>query len=465
MSRLLALLMLVTALSLPGTPVTAAPVADRTSAVTAATATAATVDRKRAEPYRPARGVTFNSAVGGRAAQRTIIDKILRTIDAVPPGQEIKILSWNFLSRNGTDALLRAQRRGVRVRLLMDNVNNVEIENGAFRRLRAGLFIGNKGRRYERFSWARTCQGSCRGLGGQAHAKFFMFSKVGKTPRVVIQGSANLTEAATFNQWNDVYTHVRNQDVWDFYSTAFQQSATDKRIARRFLSTTSATFRLIQFPLVGGRDPVFQLLREVRCKGATNTANGITRIRIAPDVIRNDRGMRLARTVRDLWNRGCDVKIGYTILGVDIGRYLRAPGGRGPVPLRHLVQDLDGDGEFDNYFHLKAMSIIGNVGGKRSGHAVLNGSANWSGAAARSDENVGIYRNERDAMAYEKHIDFWYDWFGTSSARTSPYASMRSTGRVAQPGALVFGTGADAVYEDGTPYSLTGIDPFAKHVD
>ena len=38
------------------------------------------------------------------------------------------------------------------------------------------------------------------------------------------------------------------------------------------------------------------------------------------------------------------------------------------------------------------------------------------------------------------------------------------TTRVAGPDDLVFGTGKDAVFEDGTPYSLTGVDPYA-HVD
>ena len=91
--------------------------------------------------------------------------------------------------------------------------------------------------------------------------------------------------------------------------------------------------------------------------------------------------MALARKVRELWDRGCDIQIGYTVIGVDVGRVLRSPAGRGPVPMKHLVQDFDGDGEFDNYFHLKAMSIVGNVGGDRSGYVVLNGSANWSGLA------------------------------------------------------------------------------------
>lgn len=466
LSRLLVLLMLSMAFALPTASGSAASTSAPETTLTAqAPGRTASVMAAANGPYQPRRGVTFNSAVGGQDAQRTIIDKLLRTINAVPKGQEIKIFSWNYQSPNATDALLRAQARGVRVRLLMDDINNTEIANPPFRRLRAGLYLGNRGRRASRLSWAKTCHQSCRGIGGQAHAKFFMFSRVGRTPRVVIQGSANLTEAATFNQWNDVYTHVRNQDVWDHYATIFGQSVSDKRMRRPTLTTRSGTFRLIQFPLVQGRDPVYQLLQEVRCQGATNTASGVTRIRIAPDVIRNDRGLRLARVVRGLWNRGCDVKIGYTVIGTTIGRYLRDPGGRGPVPLRHLVQDFDSDGEFDNYFHLKAMSIVGHLGDDRQGYALLNGSANWSGSALRSDENIGIYRNQAVARAYERHIDYWYDWFGSAAARTSPDAAMRSTGRRSEPGALVFGTGKGAVYEDGTPYSLTGIDPYANVVD
>ena len=46
-------------------------------------------------------------------------------------------------------------------------------------------------------------------------------------------------------------------------------------------------------------------------------------IRIAPDVLRQARGMSLATKVRDLWNQGCDIKIGYTVMGIDVGRFLR----------------------------------------------------------------------------------------------------------------------------------------------
>ncbi|MGM3367013.1 hypothetical protein ACS212_23140, partial [Escherichia coli] len=85
----------------------------------------------------------------------------------------------------------------------------------------------------------------------------------------------------------------------------------------------------------------------------------------------------------------------------DVGKMMRAPSRRGPVPMRHLVRDYDGDGQFDKYFHMKAMTVVGNVGGDRSGWVTLNGSANWSSLAAASDENLGIYRSQRLTQRYE----------------------------------------------------------------
>ena len=97
-------------------------------------------------------------------------------------------------------------------------------------------------------SWARMCDHSCRGTGGAAHAKFFMFSKVGKVKRVVMQGSANLTLASTNNQWNDIYTHIRTRGVWRFSTEVFragregQDGQAPVRLAR------VRGFRLIMFP-------------------------------------------------------------------------------------------------------------------------------------------------------------------------------------------------------------------------
>lgn len=411
--------------------------------------------------FTPKPGVTFNNPTGDRDKRRTIYRKIMRSINSAPGGSTVRLFTWNFLTSEATTALLQAQKRGVTVRLLMDARNNSdEIGNPPFRRLRAGLHKQNKERPKRPKSWAKTCQNSCRGAGGTAHAKFFMFSEVGKTRRVVIQGSANLTLASTNNQWNDVVTHTRTKGVWKFYDRIFREAAKDKRVKPPFAAGHFNDFSLYMFPITKV-DPVYRLLNKVKCRGAKNTASGRTVIRMAPDVIRNARGMKFARKVRELWNQGCDIRIGYTVVGIDVGRYLRSQDGRGPVPMRHLVQDFDGDGQFDNYFHLKAIAMIGNVAGDRANKVVLNGSANISGLASVSDENVGVYWRPALTERYRGHIDYWYENFPQDREPTTANPNGLRRSAVAQD-MLVFGSGANAVYEDGTPYSTTGVDPFAK---
>ena len=415
--------------------------------------------------FRPKAGPTFNSPLGGTTERRAIFRKIMRSVDSTKRGSVIKMFTWNFLTSEGTTALLKAQRRGVRVQMIMDRQNNKEVPNEPFLRLRKGLSQGNAKWPDERRSWARMCSRSCRGAGGASHSKFFMFSKVGKVKRVVMQGSANFTLASTNNQWNDIYTYTRNRPVWRFTKSIFTEAAKDKALKRPFASVALKNSDLIMFPLAGkgSYDPVAKLLGQVKCGRAKNTPSGRTVIRIAPDVIRQDRGMRLAKMVRKLWNQGCDVKIGYTVMGIDVGRYLRSTDGRGPVPVKHLVQDFNGDGIFDNYFHLKVMSVVGNVRGDRSGYAVLNGSANWSTSSARSDENLGVYYTKGRTLRYQDHINYWYDNFPGDG--TSARTSARSTSGESDTGddqRLVFGSGKNAIYEDGTSAAPNGVNPFKK---
>ena len=406
--------------------------------------------------FTPRPGPTFNNPVGSAKSKRAIYRRIIRSIDSTRRGSDINIFSWNFLTQEGKTKLLRAQRRGVRVRLVMDDRNLTQIDNPSFRQLRRELrqYNNRKNLRKARRSWARVCRGTCRSTKGSAHSKFFLFSRVGKARRVVMQGSANFTVASTTNQWNDVYTHTRDRRVWRFYNRIFRQAAKDRRVRSPYAELRTKNFSLIHFPIRGRdvRDPVMRMLNRVKCTGATNTPHHKTRVQIAPDVIRHDRGMRLALKLRQLHNRGCKVRVGYTVIGVRHGRMLRDAG----VPLKHLVQDFDGDGEFDNYFHMKSMVIRGHYGRDRSGYAMLNGSANWSGLGGRSDENVGIYRNRGRVLRYLEHLDYWYDnfpsdGFGAASARRS-----------LQDDRLIFGVGKNAVYENGESVTGGAYNPFAQ---
>jgi hypothetical protein len=404
--------------------------------------------------YTPRPGVTYNSAVGTNERQNAIFNKIIRSIRSTPRGHDIRIMSWNIQSERAVDTLLRAQRRGVRVWVIMSKSNAGAIDNRSWVRLDNGLRRGNANRRESRKSWARLCSASCRGRSGAAHSKYFLFSRSGRARHVVIHGSANLTSASTNNQWNDVYTTVNREKPYDFFERVFSQMAKDRPVRSPYTTWVKGADRFLFFP--GGRhDPVMGLLNKIRCFGATNTRSHRTRIRIAPDVLREERGMRLGRKVWNLWQNGCDIRVGYTVVGRTVGRMMRRPGQRGHgVPMRHLVQDVNGDGMFDRYFHLKAMSIVGNVGGDRSNWVTLNGSSNWSGRGYRSDENLGIHYRRSLTRRYQTYLEHWYGWSGFS--RSNRYQMSARTSQVAvQEGRLVdgllFGTGP-----------INGIDPYAN---
>ena len=114
--------------------------------------------------------------------------------------------------------------------------------------------------------------------------------------------------------------------------------------------------------------------------------------------MRNERGMAIAARLKELWAQGCDVRIAYTVMGVDIHRFLDQPTARGVVPKKHLVQDFDGDGEFDNYFHLKALTINGVYAGNPASYVVLNGSSNWSGLRGRLRRELRILTRRAPTM-------------------------------------------------------------------
>ena len=93
----------------------------------------------------------------------------------------------------------------------------------------------------------------------------------------------------------------------------------------------------------------------------------------------------IAKKLRGLWNKGCDVRIIYSLTSRPVLKILRSRSGRGPIPMRQSVIK-NRRGEIVKYNHSKWMAISGCYGSSRGKWTALAGSSNWSTIAYRSDE-------------------------------------------------------------------------------
>ena len=362
--------------------------------------------------YTPVVGVKVNNPLGTKAAKRRIVSHLLRTINSVPYHGKIRIATWNYKSREITDALIAAHRRGVSVRVVIDRLNaNADAPNPPFWRLtRALKGSHNQARAPQYRSFTQRCVSSCRGRGGIAHVKFYTFSKAGQATDIVEYGSFNATDVATRQQWNDLYTVRGKPAMYDQFNHVFDQMVKDKPVAQPFLHYTNGKYLENFYPFKGqgtAHDPILSELNRTNCSGATGGTgvNGHTKIRIAQTSMHGDRGKALASRLRQMWVRGCSIKIVYAVFGNEVLNILRHTS-RGPVPIRQIAQDFDKDGVYDRYLHMKTMAISGVWSGRTNANVTWNGSANWTGVALASDEVVvRIF----DASVRRTYSD-WFDY-------------------------------------------------------
>lgn len=369
--------------------------------------------------WTPPIGVLFNDPIlGGQA--RAILARVIRSIHATVKGETIRIVVWNLDDRPIVAALLDAAHRKVTVQVVVSGLT----ANHNWTTLRQGLRVNRKDD-----SFARKCHGACRSQAKIMHAKIFMFSRIHKAHNISMFGSTNLTTPAGNRQWNDMVT-VKNQHLYDFFVKTFNEYAKDRPVKHPFEVYDQGLFRATLFPALH-RNPVVAQLRKVACHGATGRTgnpNGRTEIRIAIAGWFDAYGGAIARQLRVLWERGCDIKIVTTLAGRYVNRALRNPSGRGAVPMREVTVDNNDDGIPERYLHMKAIAVSGVFDGDTAASVVLTGSPNWSTRAQRSDE-VWVRLLGRPAIVrqYQRHVDRLYASPAAHGRTTSPRQFGRSS--------------------------------------
>ncbi|MDQ4052042.1 MAG: phospholipase D-like domain-containing protein [Actinomycetota bacterium] len=380
----------------------------------------------RGSSWTPPTGVVLSDPMIPRV-NRNILRRVIRAINNTAKREYIRVVVWNYDDRPVTNALLDADRRGVHVQIVVAG----SVDNANWNRTRAQL-----NRKTTDKSFALKCTGGCRSRTKIMHSKYILFSRIHKAKNISMFGSFNLTTPAGNRQWNDMVT-TRNFGLYQALEDTFNEYAKDIIVPAPYKVTDLGKYQVTLFPAFN-RNPILAELNKVSCAGAegnAGNAKGRTMIRIAIagwfDAFGND----IARRVRTLWERGCDIRIITTLAGRGVNQTLKNPAGRGRVPIRQVTYDPNLDGIPERYLHMKNIAISGVYGGDKSAHVLVTGSPNWSTRAQKSDEILfRITKATKMVNQYMANTDrlFFSEW---SHLRTAPSTKMLMRG-VTEPGGL-----------------------------
>lgn len=409
-----------------------------------------------AAAYAPAVGGTFNTPnPWGSAAQRgAILGRVGAAINATRPTaadpRPVILISTFLLDhQRSIDALIAACRRGVSVRVILDadiasgqskrliqalNGDNVpdEDNNGVPDRApragncnsdlpaepnpEPGLITDAEALESvseptdESFTWggdgsyAKKCEGSCRGAGGNMHTKFYAFSSTGTAKSVVMVSSSNLNRGGAGAGWNDLYTMANRPASYEVYKRIHREMTDDTRAGDGKVEIKDGPYVSRFFPMrraTKANDPTLQDLNKVRCRSDF----GRTKINVSMFYWAGTRGNYLADKLLSLARSGCRVSIIYGAPSVQIAERLRKAARTRLIALFDSRWDMNSDGYNEVRTHAKYVLVKGKYGADASAHQVMTGSQNWvAGSLSRGDE---VSLNISLGSAYADYIANW----------------------------------------------------------
>ena len=368
------------------------------------------------DDYNPPAGMTFTHPY--RKGYKTLIRQhVVRTINSVPTGSHIRVASWSFASKDYRQALKAAKARGVSVQIVLSQRNTRKNSDYKLLARAFGTSVTPDG------SWVRKCRLSCRGTSGTMHSKIFLFDQAYRTPYVDMSGSANLTDFAVTNQWNQMNTVVGDQAVYDEAVRIFTEMSADRPAP--YVESHYPNLWTYYYPrgrATPANDFMLQALAPVHCTGATNTGrSGRTVIKIAMYAWYQSRGQWLAKRVRQLWNQGCQVQIVFAISSNPVKNILYSPSGRGRIPMRQIL--LTNTRHVPIYYlHDKWVAITGNYAGNTGNSVSFQGSFNFSDLGFASDEQFQMIRGRDVYNRFAR--DFKLLWTDRQARAPSPISKI-----------------------------------------
>ena len=382
----------------------------------------ASAERQRA-PWKPKKGPVFNNPYGNMDSRFRIERRILEAIRHAKKDSVIRIALYSFDRQDMAKALMNARERGVRVQVLLNDHQVTRAQKMLHRKL---------GTNPERNNFAYECKASCRGRRDNLHSKFYLFSKTGGAENVMMVGSHNLTLNAVKWQWNDMITMREKPRLYGDFVRLFDKMRNDYSKNRPYYTfcgaakgencsrTGSRRFGQV-YPVNVDKygDPAMKALNATRCTRQTKDGLVRTKVRVSMHTMRGQRAEKIAVRLREMWARGCNIKVLYGLMGFPVKQKLGAVTSRGRIPLRSLGYDYNEDGDVDRYTHQKYLTVRGQWGGRTKARVTFTGSSNWSDKGTGGDEVVFNIHGPGVLARYNKNWDFMWTKYGRNAYTTT----------------------------------------------
>ncbi|MDQ7991221.1 MAG: phospholipase D-like domain-containing protein [Propionicimonas sp.] len=230
-----------------------------------------------------------------RHRQDAVIESAMEIIDATPAGETLLVSIFNMTYPGFDDTLIRAHRRGVHVKVLVNREKSGRKRYDALKR-ELGFDTGAE-------SWFVVRGGKVR-----MHSKFVLATRSGDREDVVWMSSGNMTIASGRHQANEALEITGDAELHAFFAEQFALMARGvKDAAKLARSATTPTAVVQTYPLPEGgaaNDPVYALLDDITCV----VAGKPTVIRMA-QLFFTDERLYLADKLRELKAAGCDVRL------------------------------------------------------------------------------------------------------------------------------------------------------------
>lgn len=378
------------------------------------------------------------AARGSTAQQFAFTEQVRCVVNAMPRGQTIWITIYSYEIPSVVDALIKAHRRGVNVRVTSWG------ERAGFpqtRRLMATL-----GRNPYARSYAIACVGSCLAGGvrppasqlitdqqisassrrlGIQHAKGIAVTMAyGKIRGRVVPmryisfvGSANFSYGNTTGSWNTTQQIVGDPRIYAGLASYISATRWDRPHAKfPTVRSVNGAYELHFYPGNPRDDPVLSVLKNAVCKyGPKKRYRTHIRISVYKWTLAMD---RYRRELKKLRKKGCVIGVvtvthkrdGQKAFSVAPLRSAITPRlVKAGVVVYDSTRDVNRDGYIDLQTHDKSITVRGRIKGQSSPYYSVVGGRNWTeGGMSRNSELMLVSRTKQTSDA------LWVSWYRQS---------------------------------------------------